>query len=574
TRLARSFFPSILIASVFAFDARLLSVGFLSDDYWLLASAKEQGVNFLGEWASYSSFYRPLVIVSYLFNLAFSEQPWAFHLVNIILHTANAVVLFFVLRYYKRLFAVHSQSKFRTSAFAFGWVLLFAFHPANVHHVAWISGRSDLIACFFSLITIASHLQLQTGGRKTILRIATGFSFLAALAAKETALIVPLISFLLMFQINVHRQHANLTVQWRDNIAKSFLSITDLLVLAAAYGAFRIFLVPLGEARVDWTLRSISDILIFLAKSYYLYISPLDPLTSVYYISNSSLLWIAAAVVLVSASIYTLKPAVQSSRLYLWIYTGVLLLGMAGAISLNAYHGALPQRVMYLPIAVMLLVSVPLIRIVVESLENSKSRKFLLYTLYGFVLLSYVFMSNIRINDWKKASEVEKKLANQIVSQSESPEKPIFILSYPHRFNQVIVMWALPELMHYYFYGTFGSMRNVRIGLQVIGPTYESISPGIGIDDGPKTQKSFIAATLDPEQFLYLDFYEVKFIEWIPPLEFSIHEKIRNNIVSATVLATNRLSRATKMEIEILDKPFYDEAQVFLFQWGAMIRIQ
>jgi len=563
------------VASIFVLSAGSLSIGFLSDDYWLLASAKEQGVNFFGGWATHSSFYRPLVTVSFLLNLAVSNQPSIFHFFNILLHSINCLVLFFALRLYYGLFSHRSFSLTEATIFAFACVLLFAFHPANAHDVAWISGRTDLIAGLFSMLTIIFHLLLESNNRKMLWRIARGVFFLSAMASKEISLIVPLISFILTFQILVHRRHpGSLARRWREIIAKSFLNILDLIVLSLAYVAFRIFVAPYGQGQVDWSLLSFSEIVVFVVKCFYLYISPLDPLSSVYQYGKSPVLWILTAGVLASAIIYSITPAIQHGKKVFWIYSCVFMIGMLGAVSLNAYHGVISQRLMYVPLAATFLVAVPLVRLVMKSVSFSKARKGVVVGLYVIALISYVLMFHAKIQGWEKSSQFEKKLAMEIVAQSESPLKPIFILSYPYRFNQIVVMSTFPQLLYYYFYGQFGTLDNVKVGLQVIGTTFESVFAGATFSDVSNVHQRVLVETADPEQFLYVDLDEMKFLERFPILEVLALQKIRNTAVSVTVLSTNRFSRATKMEIEILDKPFYNEAQVFIFQQGKMVKIR
>jgi protein O-mannosyl-transferase len=93
--------------------------------------------------------YHPLTMASLaLDNLLFGPNPPIFHLTNVLLHAANAVLvgrLFFALG-------------IRRDA-AWAGALLWAVHPLRVEPVAWISGRKDLLYVFFFLSALLTYLR-------------------------------------------------------------------------------------------------------------------------------------------------------------------------------------------------------------------------------------------------------------------------------------------------------------------------------------------------------------------------------------------------------------------------------
>lgn len=74
------------------------------------------------------------------------ERPWGFHLTNLLLHTANVVLLFVMLH---RL----TGSTWRSAAVAALWSV----HPLRVESVAWVTERKDLLAGFFGLLTVLAY---------------------------------------------------------------------------------------------------------------------------------------------------------------------------------------------------------------------------------------------------------------------------------------------------------------------------------------------------------------------------------------------------------------------------------
>ena len=68
-------------------------------------------------------------------------QPWGCHYTNVVLHTANVVLLFLFLRR-------ATGSSWRSAATA----AFFAVHPLRVESVAWVTERKDVLCGFFGFL--------------------------------------------------------------------------------------------------------------------------------------------------------------------------------------------------------------------------------------------------------------------------------------------------------------------------------------------------------------------------------------------------------------------------------------
>ena len=123
--------------------------------------------------------YRPLTMASYALNhFIFGSSPVSFHIVNIILHALNSFLVFLLVKYL-----------LKSGRIAFLSFILFLFHPIHTEAVTSIVGRAELLAFFWSILTIYSSLK----GRK----ILAGIFLLLALASKESALmILPMMFFI------------------------------------------------------------------------------------------------------------------------------------------------------------------------------------------------------------------------------------------------------------------------------------------------------------------------------------------------------------------------------------------
>lgn len=96
--------------------------------------------------------YTPLLWLSYLADTvlfrATPAAPWGFHLSNVLLHAANAVLLFFILRRCTR----------RTLPALFA-AAFWALHPLRVESVAWVTERKDTLSTLFAFLSILFYLK-------------------------------------------------------------------------------------------------------------------------------------------------------------------------------------------------------------------------------------------------------------------------------------------------------------------------------------------------------------------------------------------------------------------------------
>jgi tetratricopeptide (TPR) repeat protein len=91
--------------------------------------------------------WHPLTWLSLMLDTqVFGSQPWGYHLVNLLLHLANTIVLFALLR--RMTGAVGSSGLVAA---------LFAVHPLHVESVAWISERKDVLSTLFGLLATAAY---------------------------------------------------------------------------------------------------------------------------------------------------------------------------------------------------------------------------------------------------------------------------------------------------------------------------------------------------------------------------------------------------------------------------------
>lgn len=140
---------------------------------WALAAQE------VGNW-------HPLTLISHMADVSlFGMRPGAHHLVNALLHSLNAALLFLCF-----------DMATRRRAPSFVVAALFAVHPLNVESVAWISQRKSVLCMVFLLLTLIAYVAWarRGGGARYAMSIAC---CAAALAAKPIAVVLPALLLLL-----------------------------------------------------------------------------------------------------------------------------------------------------------------------------------------------------------------------------------------------------------------------------------------------------------------------------------------------------------------------------------------
>jgi tetratricopeptide (TPR) repeat protein len=130
--------------------------------------------------------YHPLTWLSLMLDRTlWGDGALGFHLTNVALHAANAVLLFLVLR-------TMTGSTWRSLLVA----ALFAVHPVRVESVAWVSGRKDCLSAFFGLLAIAAYVRYVA--RPSAARyVGVACLFAASLLCKAMFVTLPAVLLLL-----------------------------------------------------------------------------------------------------------------------------------------------------------------------------------------------------------------------------------------------------------------------------------------------------------------------------------------------------------------------------------------
>ncbi len=130
--------------------------------------------------------WHPLTWLSHMLDVQlFGLNPWGHHLVNILFHVANSLLLFRILW---KLTAAFWRSLFVAA--------IFALHPLHVESVAWIAERKDVLSTFFGFLAILAYVDFVKEQKPLKYILLLSF-FVISLLAKQMFITLPFLLLLL-----------------------------------------------------------------------------------------------------------------------------------------------------------------------------------------------------------------------------------------------------------------------------------------------------------------------------------------------------------------------------------------
>jgi tetratricopeptide (TPR) repeat protein len=169
--------------------------GFLNYDdttYVTENGAIQEGLTLDGFLWAFTTFegsnWHPVTWLSHMADIQFfGLEPAGHHLVNLLFHLANSVLLFHVLH---RMTKAIWQSALVAA--------LFAVHPLHVESVAWVAERKDLLGAFFGLLAVSAYVSYtERESRKHYSALVMFFSL--SLLSKPMLVTLPFVLLLLDF---------------------------------------------------------------------------------------------------------------------------------------------------------------------------------------------------------------------------------------------------------------------------------------------------------------------------------------------------------------------------------------
>src|SRR5438034_8513199 len=199
--------------------------------------------------------YFPLVYTTFRVEHAlWGLNPTGYHWINLILHVANALLVW----------AVLAQLKIPGAWLAGA---IFALHPVQVESVAWITERKNVLMGFFFLLTLLAWIAFvnERTKRPWLFYGLALILYLLALSAKTTACTLPAALFLILWLENQR-------ISW-----KRIFQIVPFVVLGLAMGSLAIWWERYhqGTSRAIFTFLSPIERILVASRAVWFYLSKL-----------------------------------------------------------------------------------------------------------------------------------------------------------------------------------------------------------------------------------------------------------------------------------------------------------
>ena len=183
---------SLALATFIAFAPALFNDFISFDDYFHVTTNPQVNGGITRSslsWAfttTHAGNWQPLTWLSHMLDCElFGLNPMWHHLINLLLHIANTLLLFFVLH--------RMTGRVWCSAFV---AAVFALHPLHVESVAWVSERKDVLSTFFWMLTMIFYVWYAAipSARRLLIVL---LSFCLGLMAKPMMITLPFVLLLL-----------------------------------------------------------------------------------------------------------------------------------------------------------------------------------------------------------------------------------------------------------------------------------------------------------------------------------------------------------------------------------------
>lgn len=201
----------------------VLRAPFLFDDEYLPFRASEMRDGPLLDWLSLT---RPALMLSYWLNYrASGDNTFSYHLVNLLFHLANGVLVFLIVRKFLEWIETGPRQKDVIAAFCGA---LFLFHPLQTEAVSYVASRSEnqSVLFFYSAFAIFLYRRSRAIGVRVTLAVAA--LFVGAVASKEHTAILPALLLLTDYYWNPGFSLGGIRRNWKLYLPMAVLGILGL----------------------------------------------------------------------------------------------------------------------------------------------------------------------------------------------------------------------------------------------------------------------------------------------------------------------------------------------------------
>jgi tetratricopeptide (TPR) repeat protein len=401
------------------------------DEYVTNNTVVKSGLSWQGvEWAFTTGWavnWHPLTWLSLMLDCQlFGVKSGPMHIVNVLFHIANTILLFLVLA---RMTKGVWQSAFIAA--------LFALHPLHVESVAWVAERKDVLSTLFWLLTMlayARYTERPSAGRY----VAVLVLFAMGLMAKPMLVTLPFVLLLLDYWPLGRFSGRGLSVKWLllEKIPLLILSIASSFVTfivqqrgGAVIASNRLFL----DERV---LNAIVSYLAYLGKMLWpanlavLYPHPVNTLP----VSRA----VIAGIVLILITVLFVYRARRYKYLLVgWFWYLGTLVPVIGIVQVGSQ--AMADRYTYVPlIGIFIIIAFG----VTELLKEKPFRKIVLCFMAGVSLSACTVVTSHQLKYWKDSLSLFEHTLNIVKDDYIMQNNYANVLKDLGRLNEAVAYFS------------------------------------------------------------------------------------------------------------------------------------
>jgi len=447
-------FSLVIFTSVFLGYIATLYVGFYSDDYaftpMYILPAKQIWIALQNAHMGLLNIhpFRPTVFFSFLIDYKiYGFEPVGFHLTNLLIHSINAVLVFFLT---KKL----SENDWT----AFIAALFFGLYPGHIETIAWVSGRFDLLAGTWFLSSVLLWLHATGTKFEKYLLPVSGFMFFLSLFSKEVA-----IAGILVFPV--------LIVMYGKGTEKSkWMCLVHQIVAVIAFLAIRYWLFGNIEGDTFSTRGGLTERLApdfiwpNLWEDLRLLMTPFNRTSN----STNELFFYISYGILLAASLINIFVARVRSNYFLLVTALIWTLGfILPSLVMGEVKETLDNaRFLYLPVMGMAML------IGMSVFKNSRLVNTVLAIVIIFALgLNYFTIQN-NARPWIETSEMALLIDTCVVYEVTSTSGPVTD-------DLILILVNVPDIVNgvHLSPNQYKSYLDYVAGIQIKGVNYTRIEP-------------------------------------------------------------------------------------------------
>ena len=330
--------------------------------------------------------WHPLTWLSLMLDCElFGVKPGPLHLVNVLFHIVNTLLLFIV---FNRMTKALWQSVFVAA--------LFALHPLHVESVAWIAERKDVLSTLFWLLTMLAYVRYverSSAGRYILALI----FFALGLLAKPMLVTLPFVLLLLDYW------PLDRFSNFRFSIRNSIIEKLPFFFLSILSSVITFVVQQKGGAVFSGDIVPFNVRLANAICSYFVYIEKMFWPVRLAVLYPYSIHGISLVKVLLSATVLVLITVLvlynYRRRKYLivgWLWYLGTLVPVIGIVQVGVQ--AFADRYTYVPLTGLFIICA---FASADLLKNVPFKKYILATSATIVLLACTILTTVQLIYWK-----------------------------------------------------------------------------------------------------------------------------------------------------------------------------